>query len=544
LVEFHINKRILVYVVPTFPASAAGKLEQIMRYFNELMEIGPKYGYFPEPSKCILIVRSTNLTTAQSLLEAHSLNFQLSTGDRFLGGFVGEASTRDEWLKKRISEWVSGVEQLAAVAATEPQTAYAGLQKSLQQEWQYLQRVTKDVSEHFAPIEAAISDKFLPALFGEPTLDDNYRRRVSTLPVKHAGLALPDPTKSADSNYSTSTLVCGHLVQALRHDTGVTFSTADHSSTRSEVLAEVKERKTEEYETTLKEILSKMDTDSARTVQRGVHCGQWLSVMPSKVNGTELSTREFRDNLQLRYARSPGDLPDRCDGCGAPFTIQHSLGCKSGGLIIQRHNEIAGELIEWAAKALSPSAVRVEPLILHDSTPTQEDEPPLDTPNANQKTNTQHPIANDSKRGDILIRGLFERGTECIIDVRVTDLDCKSSRNTDPDKVLKRHERQKKAKYLQACLKQRRSFVPFVVSTDGMLGYEANNLIKRIAGMLAEKWDLPYSQTCGLLRARVSIAIARATHLCLRGSRVPASRISHKVQWDDGAGVGLFQTDY
>ena len=120
----------------------------------------------------------------------------------------------------------------------------------------------------------------------------------------------------------------------------------------------------------------------------------------------------------------------------------------------------------------------------------------------------------------------------------------KSYHNTAPDKVLQKHERQKKGKYLQACLKQRRSFVPFVVSTDGMLGYEANNLIRRLALKLAEKWSFPYSQVCGMVRARVSIAIARATHLCIRGSRIPASKMSRRVQWEDGAGLGLFETDY
>lgn len=172
----------------------------------------------------------------------------------------------------------------------------------------------------------------------------------------------------------------------------------------------------------------------------------------------------------------------------------------------------------------------------------QEEETPS-TPKANPNHSKDH-NANDGKRGDILIRGLFNRGTDCIIDVRATDLDSKSYRNTAPDKVLQRHEKQKKGKYLQACLKQRRSFVPFVVSTDGMLGREANNLIRRLAQKLAEKWSFPYSQVCGMVRARVSIAIARATHLCIRGSRIPASKMSRKVQWEDGAGLGLFETDY
>ena len=47
-------------------------------------------------------------------------------------------------------------------------------------------------------------------------------------------------------------------------------------------------------------------------------------------------------------------------------------------------------------------------------------------------------------RGDVFIRGLWDRGTYCIIDVRVTDLDAKSNRSRDPAKVLESHEKEKK----------------------------------------------------------------------------------------------------
>ena len=128
--------------------------------------------------------------------------------------------------------------------------------------------------------------------------------------------------------------------------------------------------------------------------------------------------------------------------------------------------------------------------------------------------------------------------------MRVTDLDAKSHRNKDPEKVLVNQEREKKRKYLEPCLQQRRSFVPFVVSTDGMLGPEAQQVLRKIAQRLARKWRRPYSVVCSLVRTRVSIAIARATHMCIRGSRVPANQISRKLQWEDGAGVGLFEADY
>ena len=207
-----------------------------------------------------------------------------------------------------------------------------------------------------------------------------------------------------------------------------------------------------------------------------------------------------------------------------------------------RHSGIQGEVTELGSKALSPCAVRVEPLIHLDSNTTEDS---AETPKSNTDPNqsTDH-AANDGKRGDVLIRGLYNRGMDTIIDVRVTNLDSKSNRTCDPDKVLARHEKEKKNKYLEACLKQRRSFTPFVVSTDGMLGREASNLMMKLAQKLSSKWKLPQSQVSGMIRARMSIAIARATHLCLRGSRVPANKISRKIQWEDGAGIGLFETDY
>jgi hypothetical protein len=108
--------------------------------------------------------------------------------------------------------------------------------------------------------------------------------------------------------------------------------------------------------------------------------------------------------------------------------------------------------------------------------------------------------------------------------------------------VLEGHEREKKKKYIEACLEQRRHFSPFVASTDGLLGKESRTLLKKLSVLLAEKWEKPYSEICGYVNARMSIAMVRATHLCLRSSRIPTSQMSNlRPQWEDKAGLGLFQ---
>jgi hypothetical protein len=75
-----------------------------------------------------------------------------------------------------------------------------------------------------------------------------------------------------------------------------------------------------------------------------------------------------------------------------------------------------------------------------------------------------------------------------------------------------------------------------------MLGREAATFAKRLAAKLAAKWQRTYSQVCGYVKARLSIAIVRATHLCLRGSRIPTHKIStRRPLWEDGACLALFE---
>ena len=53
--------------------------------------------------------------------------------------------------------------------------------------------------------------------------------------------------------------------------------------------------------------------------------GAWLSAVPHRLNGMELSWEEFRDNLRLRYWLMPQDIPATCDGCSKKLSIEHAL---------------------------------------------------------------------------------------------------------------------------------------------------------------------------------------------------------------------------
>jgi hypothetical protein len=84
-------------------------------------------------------------------------------------------------------------------------------------------------------------------------------------------------------------------------------------------------KKADEYESTFKEISREWDVLKKRTITRGKETGTWLTILPTFVSGTELSSHEWRDTFLLRYSLSPLGLPLKCDGCGDEFFLSTTL---------------------------------------------------------------------------------------------------------------------------------------------------------------------------------------------------------------------------
>jgi hypothetical protein len=107
---------------------------------------------------------------------------------------------------------------------------------------------------------------------------------------------------------------------------------------------------------------------------------------------------------------------------------------------------IQDELSDLASKALFPSVLHDEPKIYPSQSPTE------------QKNDLEHqanPVIHNfhknqgEDQGDVLICGLWAHITDCIIDIRITDVDAKSNLSKDPDKgLMTTHEWEKKKKYL------------------------------------------------------------------------------------------------
>ena len=69
-------------------------------HFLDLQAQAPAQGYYPEPTKRILVVAPGNVAWAED--HFRGLGIRVVTGHRYLGGFIGDAEAEREWLKEKV----------------------------------------------------------------------------------------------------------------------------------------------------------------------------------------------------------------------------------------------------------------------------------------------------------------------------------------------------------------------------------------------------------------------------------------------------------
>ena len=178
----------------------AGSLNNVKEWYLCLSELGPLYGYFPEPRKSCVIVKEQSITLAQEIFE--STGISVVTGGRLLGSYIGERAQALSFVLEKVRSWVSCLQDLISVTGSQPQASYHALVKSLQSEWTFLQRVVPDCGQLFEEIEQLIVDRFIPLLIASEVTASE--RALMALPVRFGGLDLKNPVKIASVSSKVS----------------------------------------------------------------------------------------------------------------------------------------------------------------------------------------------------------------------------------------------------------------------------------------------------------------------------------------------------
>lgn len=229
----------------------------------------------------------------------------------------------------------------------------------------------------------------------------------------------------------------------------------------------------------------------------------WLTSLPIKEHGFCLHKGAFVDAMALRYGWAPTKTPTHC-ACGATFAVDHLLSCPRGGFPSLRHNEIR----DLTARLLTEvcNDVQVEPELQEITTEAL----------SGRSANTTN-----GARLDVAASGFWGgRRERTLVDVRVFNPFAPSNSNTTLDRCFTKHEREKARAYEQRVREvEHATFVPLVMSATGGLAKQATNFYKRLASLLADKWEQPYSTTLYWLRCSLSFSLLRSAIQCIRGAR-------------------------
>jgi hypothetical protein len=281
-------------------------------------------------------------------------------GQQYLGSFVGIEECKDAWLTNSCNKWAAAVGTLAKLADRWPQTAYAGLNFVLQNQWQYVKRVVLDTGAFFEPVEQALRQEFIPALMGLPKEEiTGHFHELLSQSVKKGGIGIRNPVDHANHELATLLEAASYLVMSMI-GTGEQFSVTTHNCNVSRARAEACKMRLEREQDYLSH-----GAEGKRAEKRSMeHVGRVDAVftaVPNRQNGTVLSAGEFRDNIRLRYNYVPLEMTQLCDGCGAKMTVEHALSCRVGGQVHICHDDVADEFGALCTTAFSPGRFQCQP---------------------------------------------------------------------------------------------------------------------------------------------------------------------------------------
>ena len=114
----------------------------------------------------------------------------------------------------------------------------------------------------------------------------------------------------------------------------------------------------------------------------------------------------------------------------------------------------------------------------------------------------------------------MERRSERAFNVRIINTNSASQHIVKTEKVLLRHEKEKKREYNRRIMNiTHGAFTPLVFSVSGVLGKECSMFHKHMVEKIAKKINESYEKFITVIRCKLSFIILRSALLCIRGKR-------------------------
>ncbi len=100
-------------------SAAGGSIGNLKKWWDELCESGPLFGYFPNICKTHLLIQPDDIVQAQSIFANSNVNI-ITEAIEYFGGAIGSVPFITKFLEKEVEAWVQEIEKLSYFTCSEP----------------------------------------------------------------------------------------------------------------------------------------------------------------------------------------------------------------------------------------------------------------------------------------------------------------------------------------------------------------------------------------------------------------------------------------
>ena len=162
--------------------TAAGCIPGFKYWWDQLCELGPKFGYFPQASKSWLVIKPEVEEKAKNIF--HGRGVQITTeGKRHLGASLGSTKYEEEYLSSKVDEWIAQLRILSQIARTQPQAAYSAFITGFRHKISFYMCIISGASTQLKHLDEVMQSEFIPVIT-DGVFCNKMERKLISLPSK------------------------------------------------------------------------------------------------------------------------------------------------------------------------------------------------------------------------------------------------------------------------------------------------------------------------------------------------------------------------